>query len=176
MRKTAPKAPTPPARLLPSYKDPNRRPGGNSYSHVTRVHATLISYERKIHQNPLHEQPLHNALRHPHPSRRWRLRRGLLLRRGCALVRRLLNCQSASRGQHHQSSKRQSRFSRVLPPTPPVPAPAACSASTAAPQSESRSSTRDTSWSSDQAASLPDSSGPPAHSPVAQRRNKPQPR
>src|SRR5580693_9602835 len=53
--------------------------------------------------------------------------------------------------------------------TPLAPAPAACSANSAAPQLESRSNIPDISSSSDQAASLPDSSAPPGHLPEEQR-------
>src|SRR5580698_1486137 len=140
--------------------------------HDCPLNPVLTCFLRVLRVDALHEQPLRDTLRHPHPRRRCRLRRGLLLRRGCALVRRLPNCQSTPRGQHHQSSERQPRFSRVIHSTPPGPAPAACSANTAAPQSESHSNTPGTSWLSDQAVSLPDSSAPPARSLASRQRNR----
>jgi hypothetical protein len=123
----------------------------------------------------LDQQPGRYSLRQVH--RRVLLHSGLRLIRGKNSLRLRFaeSCMAACahRNEHHQCRNLLCGARHLKPP---APAPAACSANSAARQSESRSNTRDTSWWSDQAASLPDSFAPPARSPAAPQGSKPQPR
>src|SRR5580700_5923095 len=90
-------------------------------------------------------------------------------------LRRLLRSKCEAYTQHEKANREFDSSLHITSSSsamPPAPAPAAYSANTAVPQSESRSNTPDISSSSDQAASLPGSSAPPARSPASPQRNR----